>query len=111
MDFDGFFLRQAADVDKHASRPDTESNEILAFLGQIQNVDFGLPVQPEVVAATDMDFRASVRGGDPVALDDGHVQNPLFEAEIRGSLNEGLAFDVAQPSHGLIGVFGLVRRP
>jgi hypothetical protein len=104
VDLDILLLVQSVDVEINVSGPDPETDAVVAFLWQVQEIHFGILVEAEVVPMTEIDLNSAVRCAQPVALGDGHVDRGILVAQVRGSLQEGFAFEKTHPGDGIIGI-------
>ena len=105
MDLDALFLLQGTDHEVDVARPDADAGDVVVLLGQVEDVDLRVVVEPDVVAPAEVDLGPAVGGADPVAFADGHVEGAFLVAEVGSPLDEGLALDEAQAGDGFVGVF------
>ena len=109
MELDRLLLLQRADDEEDIPRPDADAGDIVVLLGEIQDIDLGVVVEPNVIPPAEMDLDAALGRADPVALADGHIEGGLLVAEIGGSLDERLAFDEAQAGDRVVRIFRVLH--
>ncbi len=105
VELDALFLLQGADDEVDVTRPDADAGDVVVLLGQVEDVDLGVVVEPDVVALAEVDLGPAVGGADPVAFADGHVERAFLVAEVGSPLDEGLALDETQAGDGFVGIF------
>ncbi len=109
MELDPLFLLQRAHDEVDVPRPDPEPRNIVFLLGQVQDVELGVVIEPDVVALAEVDLGPAVRRADTVALADGHIEGPFLVAEVGRPLDEYLPFDETQSGNGFVRVLRIFR--
>ena len=108
MDLDALLPGQRGYLDIDAAGPDPDPDRVVALLREVQEVDLGLVVEPDVVAAAEVDLDPAVGRPETVALGDGRIDDAFLVTDVRGPLDEGVPGDVAQAGHGIVRVRGLL---
>jgi hypothetical protein len=110
MDLDALLAGQVGYLEIDIPGPDPDPDRVVALLREVQEVDLGLVVEADVVAAAEVDLGPSVGRPESVALGDGGVDDAFLVADVRRPLDERAPGEVAQAGHGIVRVGHLFLR-
>jgi hypothetical protein len=96
MELDALLLGEIAHPEIGAAARQDELDALLPFPGQDGELDLGVVVEAEIVAAAEVDLGLAALGPDAVSLDEGEIDLSLLVAQTRGPLDVDRAVDIAQ---------------